>query len=62
MSCCVQSPSLPCRLNELIPRDCDHALAGVVRQLQRGIDEPDFRDGVMRPKRMVILSTFHLCT
>lgn len=42
-----------CRLNELIPRDCNQALSGVVRQLQRGIDEPEYIDGVMRPKRMV---------
>lgn len=42
-----------CRLSELVPRDCNQALSGVVRQLQRGIDEPEFVDGVMRPKRMV---------
>ena len=42
-----------CRLSELIPHDCNQALSGVVRQLQRGIDEPEFIDGVMRPKRMV---------
>ncbi|KAL3159889.1 hypothetical protein ABBQ38_010286 [Trebouxia sp. C0009 RCD-2024] len=40
------------RLSELVPRDCNQALSGVVRQLQRGIDEPEFVDGVMRPKRM----------
>ena len=42
-----------CRLNELIPRDCNQALSGVVRQLQRGIDEPEYIAAVMRPKRMV---------
>ena len=41
------------RLNELIPSDCNQALAGVAKQLQRGIDEPEYRDGAMRVKRMV---------
>ncbi|KAL0052362.1 hypothetical protein WJX82_000885 [Trebouxia sp. C0006] len=40
------------RLNELIPSDCNQALAGVAKQLQRGIDEPEYRDGAMRVKRM----------
>lgn len=41
------------RLNELIPGDCNQALAGVAKQLQRGIDEPEYRDGAMRVKKMV---------
>ena len=45
--------SVWCRLNELLPHDCNQALAGAVKQLQRGIDEPEYRDGVMRIKRMV---------
>ena len=40
-------------MNELIPSDCNRALAGVAKQLQRGIDEPEYRDGAMRVKRMV---------
>lgn len=42
-----------CRLAELISRDCNQALSAVVRQLERGISEPEFVDSVMRPKRMV---------
>ena len=40
-------------MNELIPSDCNQALAGVAKQLQRGVDEPEYRDGAMRVKKMV---------
>ena len=52
---------LVCRLEELVSPDSYRALVDtVVKQLQRGIDDDEFREGVLRAKWMVSLPLISL--